>query len=556
MEKINDFKIKDNVLLKYCGQDEHVVIPDGVTRIEGFAFDRCSVKSVVIPSSVTSIGKQAFQFCPNITEISIPASVIHIGTFYTAWGTGKKMLDEGNPFAWCYSLASITIESGNPVYHSAGNCIINTKSKTLIGGCAGSVIPDDGSVTRLASGAFWSCTGMTSIEIPSSVTKMGSVVFAQSDIKSIRIAFGITEISKKAFESCFDLTTIELPASVTKIQDDAFFRCESLASIELPSGLTEIGDYSPSRGMFAGCSSLKSIKLPSGMTKIPQKLFRGCSSLASIEISAGVTEIAPDAFSGCGALASITVEKGNLRYHSDGNCLIDTEKKVLLWGCSNSVIPSDGSVTEIADSAFYCCNLTSVTIPEGIVKIGKSAFALLKRRHDPTDGMISVKLPSSITEIGDRAFDGRDGLASINLPLGIEEISESAFSQCAFTSIKIPPSVTKIAESAFGYCKKLKSIEFSSKVKEIGKWAFAGCECLTEIKIPTGVKTIKEGAFAGCNQLKVIEIPGKRTRLSVTVFGSGGCPSATIRTVHGSLAEEFALKNGMKVEYIDGKKAN
>ena len=98
MEKINDFKIKNNVLLQYCGQDEHVVIPDGVTRIETFAFNQCSVKSVVIPSSVTSIGKQAFNFCSSITEIYIPASVTGIGTFYTAWGSGKKMLDEGKPF--------------------------------------------------------------------------------------------------------------------------------------------------------------------------------------------------------------------------------------------------------------------------------------------------------------------------------------------------------------------------------------------------------------------------------------------------------------------------
>ena len=77
-------------------------------------------------------------------------------------------------------------------------------------------------------------------------------------------------------------------------------------------------------------------------------------------------------------MMSIVVEEGNPVYHSDGNCLIETESKTLVAGCNTSVIPDDGSVTSIGYYAFNgCTGLTSVTIPDGVTSIGGSAFRLL-----------------------------------------------------------------------------------------------------------------------------------------------------------------------------------
>ena len=103
--------------------------------------------------------------------------------------------------------------------------------------------------------------------------------------------------------------------------------------------------------------------------------FSSCSSLTSVTIPDSVISIGEGAFLNCENLTEISVSKGNKKYHSAGNCLIETESKTLIAGCNNSVIPADGSVTSIGDMAFYnCSGLTSVTIGNNVTSIGGWAF--------------------------------------------------------------------------------------------------------------------------------------------------------------------------------------
>ncbi len=148
-----------------------VIIPDGTAKIGDYALSVDGITSVTIPDSVTYIGKDTFDNCT--------------------------------------SLESIIVDDGNTTYHSAGNCIIETASKTLIAGCNASVIPSDSSVTSIGNGAFEYCSGLTEIAIPD----------------------GVTSIGEYAFYDCVNLNSITIPDTVTNIGHSAFFGCVSLTSV-------------------------------------------------------------------------------------------------------------------------------------------------------------------------------------------------------------------------------------------------------------------------------------------------------------------------------------
>ena len=146
-----------------------------------FAFSGCSLSSITIPNSLTTIGYGAFK---------------------------------------CPSLNSIVVESGNATYDSRNNCnaIIETATNTLIAGCKNTIIPN--SVTRIGGNAFYECSSLTSITIPNSVTSIGS----------------------SAFSNCSSLTSVTIGNSVTSIGEEAFYRCSSLNEVTLGTGLKTIGE--------------------------------------------------------------------------------------------------------------------------------------------------------------------------------------------------------------------------------------------------------------------------------------------------------------------------
>ena len=288
-----------------------LVIPAGVTSIGDSAFSGCSgLTSVKIPASVTSIGYDAFSGCSGLTSVEIPAGVVDSGSF----GLVPAVTGE------CRVVITGEIdEINNSVSYFFSAARESTKIHLDLSPTTGlTIIGDD---------AFGSCSGLTSVEIPSSVTSIGS----------------------RAFRGCSGLTSVEIPSSVISIGSYAFTGCSGLTSVEIPSSVKSIG-----YGAFYGCSGLTSVEIPSSVTSTGECAFRGCSGLTSVEISSSVTSIDQYAFYGCSGLTSVTFGEGS-RLESIGF--------EAFYGCSGLTsveIPS--SVTSIGSYAFYgCSGLTSVT---------------------------------------------------------------------------------------------------------------------------------------------------------------------------------------------------
>ena len=279
------------VVTVYQGVAAEVYIPSyyqgfPVSSIGDRAFEWCSsLTSIMISDSVISIGEWAFGGCSSLTSITIPDSVTSIGV---------------GAFGDCNGLTSISVDPQNQAYHSAGNCLIETQSKTLIAGCRTSVIPADGSVISIGESAFDDCVSLKSITIPDSVTSIGDRAFWRcSSLTSIDIPESVTSIGSAAFSGC-DLLSITIPDGVTSIGREAFLGCGSLTSIAIPDSVTSIGDLA-----FEGCSSLMSITIPDGVTYIGELVFNGCSSLTSIVIPDSVTSIGDGAFQYCDSLETV-----------------------------------------------------------------------------------------------------------------------------------------------------------------------------------------------------------------------------------------------------------
>lgn len=203
---------------RYYNTMQTVVINSGVNSIGPYAFVGCSgITSVTIPNSVRSIGLVAFYRCTGIESIAIPNGVqaINEGTFDRCTGLTNIIIPssvsyiDSTAFRNCSNVTSISVASDNNAFHSNGNCLVNTKYKSLILGCKTSIIPIDGSVTSISYNAFSGCTGLTSIEIPDSVTT----------------------ICDEAFYNCINLSSITIPDSVTEIGAWAFNGCSSLQNV-------------------------------------------------------------------------------------------------------------------------------------------------------------------------------------------------------------------------------------------------------------------------------------------------------------------------------------
>ena len=527
------------------------------------------LESLILPNSVTSIDKSAFYSCSNLT--------------------------------------SIIVGSGNTRYDSRDNCnaIIEKSSNTLIAGCKNSTIPN--SVTRIGDGAFYECSGLTSITIPNSVTSIGENVFYNcSSLTTIvsertnpfdineRVFLDLTYTTAKLVVPPGTKSVYQSKSGWKKFTNIVEYKKKRSIHVEtagtLPNLIEDYEKYLIEELTLTGELNGKDIRFIRNMSGIDWYLDCPTCTLSEaydiftagklkvLDISNAKIVSGGGSFYESGGSDSRPTDS----YFTKDNAISD----YMFCRCNLTSIKLPNSVTYIGRAFSGCSGLTSVTIGNSVTSIGGYAFY-------GCSGLTSITIPSSVTSIGSNAFSGCSSLNAVRIsdlaawcnidflcdegkydylsnplvyanhlylndskveelviPDGVTEIKSGAFSMGKdITSLKIPNSVTSIGDNCFQYC-NLSSLEIPNSVTYVGWGSFKVNQNMKSVVIPNSVTFIGGWAFCSCNALTSVTIPNSVTEIFEYTFeGCTGLNSAIIPSTVTSIGDN-AFQNCNSLKYI------
>lgn len=574
-----------NYAFDYCKALKEIQIPETVTEIDIGAFRYCAgLTELTLPDGLQTIGESAFEGCSGLARLVIPDGVQSVGS-YAFYSTNAQL---------CCSMGSRAAEALSRVGYDfytetwklryafdSDKQVNGLRAERYLGSDAAVTLPEG--TTLIGGSAFKDCAFITSVTLPEKLLSIGSYAFSGCrGLTEIVIPDSVTTIGSYAFSGCTGLTRVVLPAGLTAIPESCFNNCKRLPGIAIPETVTSIGSWA-----FCYCSELTAITLPQGLQTLGANVFLYCENLPYVDVpdtleSAGYCIASDTTHLRCsiGSSAAYALSKKNNSFYNNGYRLcytyadrdgsvtglvlfkyVGTEAEVrvpdgvteLLYFSfyNNSAVTSvilPETVVKIGEKAFSeCKNLTSVTIPQGVVEIQSAAFSMCPKLTviDIPDGLqkaawlaeddvqfrcsFGSSAAFALSKGGNNFCAGdfqmrylfdddgnRNGLR-LNKYLGTdtevtvpEEVTEtgSAFKNCkTVTKVVLPAGLTKLESDIFSGCTALKEIAIPEGVTSIGNGAFRDCEALTELALPQGLKKIGSNAFIGCKSLTYIEIP-------------------------------------------------
>ena len=430
-------------------------LPDELSAIGAYAFANCSalenlttpknalqdteetpVPKNPLPENLGKIGESAFYSCSSLTELTIPKGANSIGK---------------NAFAACDNL-TVTVYPGS---YAAEEYVLQNNIKHVVWGASGPnvtasgvcgdslkwLLYEDGTLTFQGAGAmreyseqsnespnttapwYFHKDLIVSVVVPDGVTNVGAYAFYGgkyyendcrfANLKSVKIADSVTTVGKRAFCNCVSLAEIGFSSKLNAIGERAFSGCESLTEVALPQGLKSIG-----ANAFSDCAGL-TLRLSQESYAREYAVKNGLRH-ATLE---NPDKIAVASGSCGNSLYWILYEGGELAFEGSGK----------MWDYS-----ADSHHTT-APWYPYFGQVASVTIPDGVTKIGAYAFYGLKYFEEDYrfSKLSAVTIPNSVTEIGSCAFRNCASLTELTVSPYVTSIGTQAFADCSNLTLTV-----------------------------------------------------------------------------------------------------------------------
>lgn len=348
--------------------------------------------------------------------------------------------------------------------------------------------------------------------------------------RKLAIVFVLVSSLAGCEEKCVpgDFLTPPLPSVSATVDGRTITLCAEFGSDDNLDGITEYGFYF---GTDAG--SLERLKVPrsegSGYSLVRENLEYSATYLYKAWIGNGRDEKSSEM--GC-------VETGSI---ADG--VIRFKDPAVKAVCvANWDIDGDGELSKDEAGKVYDIGFVFKRNSEIVSFDEFECFAGLRSLPDSAfmycESLCSVRLPQSVSVVGEHAFEGCSDLSSVTLPDSLKIIGHGAFASCGNLLLdKLPESLVKIDDAAFGYCGKLAVSSLPESIVEIGHRAFVNCSNITITKLPPLLKEIEGGTFQECSKMLVEELPQELVSIGDYAFVNNSIRRMTIPASVRSIGE-------------------
>ena len=531
-----------------------IVLPDSVTKIGKEAFGgilTLNTFTISETSNLETISQAAFTGCSNVLDIYIPSKVISLGD---------------GAFLNCHALRNVTFATDNKIDKILANTFCECYALTTIN------LPN--TIRSIGDNAFESCTCLTRLTLPTTLDEIGVCAFLDcQSINNITIPEKIEIIPNSAFSGCYMLENVTWNSNIKIISDEAFYNSayrtaipktvsmigksafaseedclvRTFAGKEVSGVFTpdvvELGNDANGVSLYISdeafsFSAVGSVVFGAKITDMGKKLFYKSTVTSANFTNLKIAKIADSMFEECAALTTVTLTDntsintiGDYAFKKSGitsfaftNILaIGTSSFEETGALDQAVSLGVTSNITIGDSAFYKSGINKITLGEYVIKLGATAFSESKIKEAHLDKL-------NVTTIAASFFENCDKLTTVTINSNIRVIGASAFFGTKITNLDFlrhfdedDPSIEitkleQIGDNAFGDCKALLSAVIPDTVSFVGSSAFSGCDSLTSMKWSKNANVIGDNTFQNCNNLTTIIIPDNVSRIGATAF--------------------------------------